>query len=322
MESANNTTLESLRRKRKHTDTESQENPHENGECEVVDLENDQPKDHKIPKESDTAEITINDLDKNDNKSDKFEEDVVFLALKELTQKSQATEDGDSCEEVVIEKEKESEEIIFVEEVDKGKHQIEVIEILDDTPLEKRIAVNQTIPHEPPVSRDNQNRRHFLHPQEAATDIVDLLLSRGHQRAIRDGWAPVTPTEHNIFLQVKISWLGDLMARRRRDNEDRQDYCWRVRAFTKRAFLQLARQMSHESVLAWAIIENNKEHIAKFQEEQRSRQLRSLTPASTAPKLIVPGKDDPEKQTAAASSENKDTEVKTEETVPKVKEEL
>lgn len=115
-----------------------------------------------------------------------------------------------------------------------------------------------------------QPRRLFVNPQHAASDIVEKLVHLGEQRVCHDQHGPIPPQEFHMIMGVKFHWLAAKLRRNMVDNETNQEFCWRVRRFTKGALLNVARQMSQYSSLAWAIVANNKDHTIQFLNKKSS----------------------------------------------------
>jgi hypothetical protein len=122
----------------------------------------------------------------------------------------------------------------------------------------------------PPVAV--QPRRLFKNPQHAATDIVEKLLQLGDQRVLQDELGPIPPQEYNMLMGVNVHWRAANVRKNVDDNETNQEFCWRVRRFTKHALLNVARQMSHHSSLAWAIVTNNREHTIQFLNKKKANE--------------------------------------------------
>jgi hypothetical protein len=114
----------------------------------------------------------------------------------------------------------------------------------------------------PPIAV--QPRRLFINPQHAASDIVEKLLQLGEQRVLRDELGPISPQEYHLLMGVKVHWRAANVRKNVVDNETNQEFCWRVRRFTKGALMNVARQMSQHSSLAWAIVANNRDHTIQF----------------------------------------------------------
>jgi len=77
--------------------------------------------------------------------------------------------------------------------------------------------------------------------------------------------------EYNLLLRIQHSWRMEKL--QQEQDEPDQEFFWRVRRFTRKAFITLSRQMSHDSALAWSIVTNNREHTIKFLNERQSQQL-------------------------------------------------
>lgn len=117
-----------------------------------------------------------------------------------------------------------------------------------------------------------------MNPQHAATDIVEKLLQLGERRVIREQLGEITAHEFHMITGVKVHWRAANI--RQNVAETNQEFCWRVRRFTKGALLNVARQMSQHSSLAWAIVANNREHTIQFLSKKQS----NLLPVPSKPK--------------------------------------
>jgi hypothetical protein len=73
-----------------------------------------------------------------------------------------------------------------------------------------------------------------------------------------------------MIMGVKAHWRAANLRKNLVDNETNQEFCWRVRRFTKGALLNVSRQMSQHSSLAWAIVANNRDHTIQFLEKQKT----------------------------------------------------
>jgi hypothetical protein len=75
--------------------------------------------------------------------------------------------------------------------------------------------------------------------------------------------------EYYTVMDIQYSWRRDGV--HREPNEDEQDFCWRVRRFTRNALLTMAREMSNHSALAYAIILNHRDHSYHLYQINRNR---------------------------------------------------
>ncbi|XP_065338431.1 uncharacterized protein LOC135938606 [Cloeon dipterum] len=170
----------------------------------------------------------------------------------------------------------EKDEVVFVKAVKKQDNlkNVKLIDISDD-PTDPPVVVEpqNNTPTKPKtenlntkvavIEPRNSNRwRTFLSPQGAASDLVKTLLSRGIQRA-RLSHKNYYQWEINVLNNAQYQWLSDFTVNRQGDHEEKQNYCWRVRDYTRNALFSLARQMSCESILGRMIIMNFHDHNAR-----------------------------------------------------------